>query len=188
MTLQLRHFALRFAAYVRRHWVSGLFQLLLVALVLGGVQLWQTRHVLSGPAPDWSIQVVDPTGQVSHTTLAEWRTRHPNQAVAIHFWAHWCPICRAEENSITRLSRDWPVLTVAMQSGPPRQVAATMRTRELPWQVVMDERGVISEAHGIHAVPSFVVVDSQGRLRTPTVGYTTEIGMRLRLWWVQWSH
>ncbi len=155
---------------------------------MGGVQLWQTRHLLSGPAPDWSIQVVDPTGQVSHTTLAEWRTRHPNQAVAIHFWAHWCPICRAEENSITRLSRDWPVLTVAMQSGPPRQVVTTMRTRDLPWQAVVDERGVISEAHGIHAVPSFVVVDSQGRLRTPTVGYTTEIGMRLRLWWVQWSH
>jgi len=187
MLFHLRRTGQMLAAYVRSHWVSGLLQLLLVALVFGGIHLWQTRNVLNGPAPDWIIQVVDSSGEVSHTTLVQWRARYPDQAVAIHFWAQWCPVCRVEENSITRLGRDWPVLTVAMQSGQPKQVAATMRTRNLPWQAVVDERGVISRAHGIHAVPAFVVVDSYGRLRTPTVGYTTEIGMRLRLLWVQLS-
>jgi hypothetical protein len=32
-------------------------------------------------------------------------------------------------------------------------------------------------------VPAFVVVDAEGRLRMPTVGYTSELGLRLRLWW-----
>lgn len=32
---------------------------------------------------------------------------------------------------------------------------------------------------------SFLLVDSQGQIRSPTVGCTTEIGMRLRLWWVK---
>ena len=38
---------------------------------------------------------------------------------------------------------------------------------------------------GFKAVPAFVVVDAQGDLRTATVGYTTELGMRLRLWWAR---
>jgi len=29
-----------------------------------------------------------------------------------------------------------------------------------------------------------VVIDAQGRLRNPTAGYTSEIGMRLRIWWI----
>lgn len=32
-------------------------------------------------------------------------------------------------------------------------------------------------------IPAFVVIDAKGQLRTPTMGYTTEVGMRLRLWW-----
>ncbi|MES2386026.1 MAG: hypothetical protein V4593_15865 [Pseudomonadota bacterium] len=84
---------------------------MLVALVLA-VQAWQTRHVPAGAAPDVTLSVLQPDGQVSSTTLNQWRQAHPGQVVALHFWAEWCPICRAEEHSVTRLSRDWPVLTV----------------------------------------------------------------------------
>jgi hypothetical protein len=30
-----------------------------------------------------------------------------------------------------------------------------------------------------------VVVDSHGQIRFAEVGYTSEVGMRLRLWWAQ---
>ena len=30
-----------------------------------------------------------------------------------------------------------------------------------------------------------LVIDGQGRLRSASAGYTTELGMRLRLWWVR---
>jgi len=36
----------------------------------------------------------------------------------------------------------------------------------------------------LQAVPAFLVLDAIGRVRTPAIGYTTGIGMRLRLWWV----
>lgn len=44
----------RLARHLRTKWKSylGNLVLVLVLVVLAGVQLWQTRHVPSGPAPD----------------------------------------------------------------------------------------------------------------------------------------
>ena len=43
----------------------------------------------------------------------------------------------------------------------------------------------LAQALGVKAVPAFLVVDAQGQLRGASVGYTSEIGMRWRLWWAR---
>jgi len=176
---------IRLRDQLRRQWKSHLGTLLLVLVVFFGVQAWQTRGVRAGPAPELAFTLLHPDGRRSSTTLAEWRATHPGQAVALHVWAEWCPICRAEEHNITRLARNEPVLTVAMQSGPPDAVARVLAQRQLPWATALDPRGEMARALGFKAVPAFVVVDAQGQLRGASVGYTSEIGMRLRLWWAR---
>lgn len=176
---------LRWFHHWRDNWKSYLFNVVVLVFVLVGVQAWQTRHVPSGAAPDLPIDVLLPDGLTYTTTLTQWRLAHPGQPVALHFWAEWCPICRTEENSITRLSSDWPVLTVAMQSGAPEKVRQVLRQRQLPWLTAADANREITRAFGFQAVPAFVVVDEQGQLRGATVGYTTELGMRLRLGWAK---
>ncbi len=173
----------RFRQHWRAQWKSHLGTLALLVVVIVVVQAWQTRNVPSGLAPDFQLVVVQADGTTSKSSLQAWRLAHPNQAIALHFWADWCPICRTEENSITRLSADWPVLTVAMQSGTPDNVQQVLRKRQLPWHVAVDEHGHTTSAYGFKGVPAFVVIDKDGHMRTPTMGYTTEIGMRLRLWW-----
>jgi thiol-disulfide isomerase/thioredoxin len=191
MALFTRHFG-RVREHLSANWKSHVRTLVVAAVVLLGVQAWQTRGVPSGLAPNVNLVIVQPDGISTQSTLNQWRALHPGKPVALHFWADWCPICRTEENSITRLSEDWPVLTVAMQSGPPDNVSKVLRKRELPWNTGVDESGDAAVAFGFKAVPAFVVVDANGRLRAPTVGYTTEIGMRLRLWWASlvplWKH
>jgi thiol-disulfide isomerase/thioredoxin len=167
----------------RDNWKSHLLNVVVLGVALMGVQAWQTRHVPGGAAPDLPMDVVLPDGVTHTTTLTKWRLAHPGQPVALHFWAAWCPICRTEESSITRLAADGPVLTVAMQSGTPQKVQQLLRQRQLSWPTAADADGKITRTFGFQAVPAFVVVDAQGQLRGPTVGYTTELGMRLRLWW-----
>lgn len=175
------------AAPVRRRWNlrSLAANAALVLAVLLGAHLWQTRQVPRGAAPDFSaLAVAEQDGAV--LTLAQWRAAHPGQPVALHFWAEWCAICRLEQHSVSRVARDWPVLTVAMQSGDVAAVRRVLTQRALPWATVIDPDGTLAARYGFRAVPAFVTIDRDGRIRASSVGYTSEIGMRLRLWWARW--
>jgi thiol-disulfide isomerase/thioredoxin len=178
---------LRIRHHWRQQWKHHLGTLALVVLVVLGVQTWQTRTVPATVPMDTPLTVLLPDGQGITTTLAQWRARHPGQPVVLHVWAEWCPICRTEEHSVSRLSSGAPVLTIAMQSGPPEAVGRVLAQRQLPWATAVDARGELARALGFKAVPAFVVLDADDQLRTPSVGYTSEIGMRLRLWWATWT-
>ena len=175
----------RLRQHLQARWRSHLGTVVLVLAVVFGLQAWQTRAVPSGPAPDLALELLGPDGTRQSITLSQWRAQHPGRPVALHFWAEWCPICRAEEHSVSCLASDWPVLTVAMQSGSDAQVRRVLAQRGLAWETALDTNGDVTRRFGFRAVPGFVVVDASGRLRTPTVGYTTELGMRARLWWAR---
>lgn len=180
----LRPLVGRFRAHWHANWKSHFRTFALAVVILISVQAWQTRDVPGGPAPNVELTLLQSDGTSQTSTLGEWRALHPGKPVALHFWADWCPICRTEESSITRISADWPVLTVAMQSGPVGNVHKVLRQRQLPWNTSLDMSGTVTRSFGFKGVPAFVVIDTKGQLRTPSMGYTTEIGMRLRLWWV----
>jgi len=178
----------RWMASWRQNWVSHLGTLALFLVLYFGIHAWQTRSIPSGAAPVFSAPLADPQatgGTLSTVDLANWRAAHPGQAVALHFWADWCPICRTEEHSISRIDRDWPVLSVAMQSGNAARVQAILTQRDLAWQTAIDSDGLIAKRYGLASVPALVVIDPQGQIRFAAVGYTSEVGMRLRLWWAQ---
>lgn len=175
---------------LRQRWRSHLGTVLLVLGVFVAVQAWQTRHVPNQVDADALVlTVLSPDGMRTTETLAQalarWQQTHPGQPVAVHVWAQWCPICRAEEGSVSALAQDWPVLTVAMQSGDAGQVQALLRQRGLAWHTAVDPQASLSKALGVQAVPAFMVVDASHRVRMPTVGYTSALGMRMRLWWVR---
>jgi thiol-disulfide isomerase/thioredoxin len=154
--------------------------LVLIAAVVVGVGLWQTRSVPSGPAPAFDARLHDG----SRTSLAGWRAGHAQQrAMVVYFWAEWCPICRASEGMVNALRRDWPVLTVAMQSGEADRVAALLAERALAWPAVVDADGSIAARYGLRGVPAYIVLDRHGEIRFAETGYTTGPGLRLRLWW-----
>ena len=169
---------------LRKGWKQHLVTLVLAWLAIVAVDTWRTRDLPQGPAPDTAlVMATGPAG--ASTTLAQWRARHPGKAVALHFWAGWCAVCRLEEPSVAALSADWPVLGIAMQSGDAARVAQVQQQRGMPWPTAVDPQGAVSRAWGVKAVPALVVLDADGRIRFATVGYTPGWAMRLRLWWAQ---
>lgn len=192
-----------------RLWRGPAGTVLLVVGVFLAVHTWQTRSVQADALPmNAVVTLLGPDGREFQTTLgqavaavrtvhAEGRASVPSSntlainpqdtPVALYFWAEWCSICKLQQPSIQALQQDWPVLTIAMQSGPPGEVARMQQQRALPWTTVVDETGRLTSAVGFQAVPAFAVIDSAGQLRAPTAGITTGWGMRLRLWWVQAS-
>ena len=107
---------------------------------------------------------------------------HPGQNVGLYVWAEWCPICKTIQGTVDGVNADHPVITVAMQSGPPDRVARYLHGRSLGWHTLVDARSQLSQALGFGAVPAFAVITPQGQLRWPTVGLSSGWGLRLRLW------
>lgn len=183
----------RAAQSLRKGWKQHLATLALAWVAIVAVDTWRTCDLPRGPAPDAPlVMALTQAGSPQPTTLAQWRAQHPDQAVAVHFWAEWCGVCKLEEPSIASLSTTWPVLGVAMQSGPAERVAQVQRQRGMAWPTAVDPEGALSRSWGVRAVPALVVIDAHGQVRFATSGYTPEWAMRLRLWWAQsvpqWSH
>lgn len=173
-----------------RGWKRHLGTAALMFAVVLAVQAWQTRDVAGGPLPaaalDAPLPMLDAHGAVRQSSLraelATLQRAHPGQNVGLYVWAEWCPICKTIQGTVDGLSADQPVITVAMQSGPPDKVARYLGARGLAWAALVDPRSQLSRALGFGSVPAFAVITPQGELRWPTVGLTSGWGMRLRLW------
>jgi thiol-disulfide isomerase/thioredoxin len=149
---------------------------LLIVVAVAGVRAWQQRGMVSGAAP--VLQGSTLAGRPYKLTA------HPERPVLVHFWATWCPVCRAEQGAIDAIAHgDANVITVAMQSGRPQEVVQYMTEQGIDFPVVNDPEGGLSRAWGVHAVPASFIIAPDGRIRFVEVGYTTGIGLRLRLWW-----
>ena len=160
-------------------WRRWAVEIAIFVAVFFAIQAWMARDVPAGPAPDFATVGAD--GRA--LSLAEWRAAHPGEAVGVYFWADWCPICTAQQGTIDGVQADYPVLTVAMQSGDAAAVNKVLAERGLDWTTAIDADGRIAQTYGLRGVPAFVIVDPAGQIRSVSLGYTTGWGLRARLWW-----
>ncbi|MAT64170.1 MAG: protein disulfide oxidoreductase [Gammaproteobacteria bacterium] len=155
------------------------WQAALVLLALGAVHLYRTWDTASGQAP--AFQARDLQGRP--VAPADYAGR----PMLVHFWASWCPVCRLEEDSIDAIAHDHPVLTVALDSGSDGELKQYMAEQGLEFTVINDRDGAIAARYGVQGVPASFVIGPQGDIRFTSVGYTTGIGLRLRLWLAGWE-
>lgn len=147
----------------------------LLLLIYAGVQVFQTRNAAAGVAPEISAVSTHGGGPVQ---LSSYR----GKPVMLHFWATWCGVCKAEQDNVQALSRDVPVLTVASRSGGAAEVARYLSEQGLKVEALLDPQGLLASRFGVGAYPTTFFLDREGRVRHVTVGYTTALGMRARMW------
>lgn len=163
----------------RRRWWPWLRDLGLVVLVVISVQWWQSRDLAQASAPPLVGMLTD--GSAFQLANADGPT-------LVHFWAEWCPVCRLEQGSIDSIAQDHPVITVATNSGTRDEVAAFLANEGLAFRALLDEGGEIARQWGVSGVPATFVVNTSGEITSATQGYSTEIGLRLRLWLARIAH
>lgn len=100
----------------------------------------------------------------------------------VYVWGSWCWVCRSMEGVISRVSKDHRVLTVALRSGDRATVADYLSHKGLAYPALVDDSGQLADALGVKGVPALFFVDGAGRIQSATQGYTSEAGIRLRLW------
>ncbi|CAA6804036.1 MAG: Protein disulfide oxidoreductase [uncultured Sulfurovum sp.] len=104
-----------------------------------------------------------------------------NKPVVIHFWATWCPTCKLEAPNIETISKDYTVLSIAVNSGSDDDLQAYMQKEDLHFNVLNDKEGRWANQFNVEAFPTTFIYDGKGELRFTEVGYTSTVGLLARL-------
>ena len=105
------------------------------------------------------------------------------KAILVHFWATWCPTCRLEADNIERLSQNFEVITIAVNSGTDYEIKKYLDENRLSFKTHNDKDATLSKKFNISAYPTTFIYDQKGNLLFSEVGYTSTLGLYLRMWW-----
>lgn len=148
------------------------FYLLFAAVIFAG-QFLRTSDLVTGKPP---VIAQTTLGGIPATPIIG------KGPAIIYFWGEWCGVCAMMQHAVSAVSADYPVLSIALRSGTDSAVGQYLRQKQLPWQVINDPRGDIAQRYGVKVVPALFIIDADGNIVFTSVGYTSEWGLRLRLW------
>lgn len=155
-------------------WVKEIVKFtLIITLFSIAVDFWRSQDMPSETIPSLSINTIE----------GEWvdiKKMSQDDPVLLYFWGTWCPVCNIVSPSVSWLSSDHHVVSVAITSGDNARLTTFMNYKGYEFPVINDSTGSISKEWGVTATPSIVIVKN-GEISSITTGVTTPMGLWLRL-------
>jgi len=135
-------------------------------LAFGFLSSGRGRPQPGEPAPEFSLALLDG----SQIALRDLR----GQVVVLNFWASWCDPCRREARDLQQVweqyqDRGVAFLGVTFHDAKDASQAFVERFG-LTYANGIDERGRISQAYGVVAVPETFIIDRDGDIAFVHVG------------------
>ena len=126
----------------------------------------------------------EPFSISSITTLGDKKYTLPiDRPILVHFWATWCPTCKAEAENIQTISEKFEVITIALKSGSDKEIQEYRKNRNLNFKVVNDKDGYLTNKFGVSIFPTTIIYDKNREVIFSEVGYTSTWGLWLRMWY-----
>ena len=125
----------------------------------------------------------EPLNKINLTLMNGEKYSYPSdKPILVHFWATWCPTCTIEASNIQRISQNYEVITIAVKSGT-NEIKKYMKEKNLDFRVVNDKSAFIANEFKIAAYPTTFIYDKDKNLVFSEVGFTSTLGLWLRMWW-----
>ncbi len=149
-------------------------QLIVLMALIWLLDFWMTRNTVHETPP--------PIHQMTLSGEEFSLDNLKGEPSIIHFWGTWCPICNIEQGTIESMGKSYPMMTIAMRSGSDAEIADYLIEKGVSYRVINDNSGAISNRYGVSAVPTTFILDREGVIRFVTQGYSSELGLRFKLW------
>lgn len=159
----------KFKHYIKEIITFGFF----LFIATNAISLYKSSNLLKEPYPLKTLKLID-------NTQFTFDTKKP---LLLHFWATWCPICKAEASNIDAISKKYQVITIAVKSGDKRDIERYMKKNNLHFKVYNDKDGLLAKKFHLAAYPTTFVYNKEKELSFSDVGYSSTWGLKLRLWW-----
>lgn len=154
---------------------QGLKSALLFLIIFTLAQYWVTRNLANGDAVNFELKNL----QGENFSFDAQQLKEP---VLLHFFATWCPICKLENESLVDISKDFPTIMVAMQSGEVTEIQSYKDEHGLNMPIYNDHSGKVSTTYKVTGVPTSFIINKQGEIIFSSIGYTSKMGLIFRLW------
>lgn len=173
----LRRLAAAWRRARERRWVRWGQDALVLALAVAAISAYQTRgHLSDVPAPPLSLLTL--SGEPA--SLAALR----GKPALVAFWAPWCQVCKAESQNLSwamRLAgRRAHVVSIAAGYDEVAEVRGYVQERDVDYPVWLGDEAA-ARAFRVEAFPTVYFLDPSGRVKHSAVGYTTTLGLLVRL-------
>ena len=145
--------------------------LLLFLVISVAVDWWRTKDMPKMALPELS-------GTSIQGESVDLKAMSKDQPVLLYFWGSWCGVCNFVSPSVDSISKDFPVLTVALSSGTDVAVRQYLKDNDYEFEVINDPDYRIGSQWAVEVTPSIVVVKN-GKVEHVATGYVSWFGM----WW-----
>lgn len=152
------------------------------------ILLYGTVFIVIYTAINWWRQPIMPTNPQLQLTDHQGQTidlasMSQDKPTLVYFWGTWCPICRTTSPSVNSLaeSGDYPVVTIAVQSGSNQDIQNYMTKNNYNFTTVNDQEGAIFDDWQGQVTPSFVIL-KDGKMTQGLTGIQPLWSLKLRLW------
>jgi len=156
------------------HYIKEIVLFLIIITISSNIiSLYKSDNLTSKPLDITSFKLID--GTDFHIDNSK--------PILIHFWATWCPTCKLEASNIDTISKNFQVITIAVQSDKNQDIQKFLKQNSLNFMVVNDRDSSFAHNFNISAYPTTFIYNKKRELVFSDVGYTSTLGLWLRMWW-----
>jgi len=156
---------------IKKYIKEGIVFILLIAVASNAISYYRSLDLNKDKLDIKSFKLLDDTKY----------TIPKAKPVLVHFWATWCPTCKFESPNIEKISKDYEVITIAVQSGSKKEIQKYLDEYNLTFNVLNDNDGFYSKQFNIKVFPTTFIYDKEKNLKFSEVGYTTTAGLYSRM-------
>ena len=133
-------------------------------------------ELLDEPAPDFTLPVVangDPGARMKLSEMSD-------KIVILDFWASWCQPCAMQAPILDRIARRYPDDVVVLGinvDDPPEKAKHYAVQKGLSYPILTDIAGEAQTAYGASSLPTIVLIDKRGRIKTLVRGLVREAAL-----------
>ena len=163
---------------LRSHfWLSLLLDVVLIIAVFALISMWQTRNLPDEEhTPPLEAVWLDERSADSVTV--------EGQVGVIYFFAPWCFYCRTSIDNLDELVASEKLAwarVVALEYENLDEVRGFINETGVDLPVLLGNRQT-SMDWNIRGFPTYFVIDGKGKIVSRSVGYSTKIGLKTRVW------